>query len=119
MDRPYSISDFALPSRWDSDSRPSVIERAGRSRNDDRTRTQEDREKHSESSAPRGVPLERVCVLLGHQSVRVTERHYSPWVRARQEQLEADLQRAFASDPLVLMQTAPPSETGEASQRLN
>ena len=32
MDRPYSISDFALPSRWDSDSRPSVIERAGRSR---------------------------------------------------------------------------------------
>ena len=53
MDRPYSISDFALPSRWDSDSRPSVIERAGKSRNDDRTRTQEDREKHSDSGAPR------------------------------------------------------------------
>ena len=29
-----------------------------------------------------GVPLERVSVLLGHQSVRITERHYSPWVRA-------------------------------------
>ncbi|MGB8538970.1 MAG: hypothetical protein WCD57_21285 [Acidobacteriaceae bacterium] len=53
MDRPYSIADFALPSRWDSDSRPSVIERAGKSRNDDRTRTQEDREKHSDSGAPR------------------------------------------------------------------
>jgi len=25
-----------------------------------------------------GVPLERVSVLLGHSSVRVTEKHYSP-----------------------------------------
>jgi hypothetical protein len=29
-------------------------------------------------------------VLLGHQSVEVTEKHYSTWVRARQEQLELD-----------------------------
>lgn len=51
-----------------------------------------------------GVPLERVSVLLGHQSVRITERHYAPWVHARQEQLEADLQRAWSRDPLVLLQ---------------
>lgn len=25
-----------------------------------------------------GVPLERVSVLLGHSSIRVTERHYAP-----------------------------------------
>jgi integrase/recombinase XerD len=25
-----------------------------------------------------GIPLERVSILLGHQSVRITERHYSP-----------------------------------------
>jgi hypothetical protein len=25
-----------------------------------------------------GIPIERVAVLLGHQSVRVTEKHYSP-----------------------------------------
>jgi hypothetical protein len=31
-----------------------------------------------------GVPLERVSILLGHQSVKVTEKHYTPWVRARQ-----------------------------------
>jgi integrase/recombinase XerD len=37
-----------------------------------------------------GVPIERVSVLLGHQSVRITERHYSPWVKTRQEQLEQD-----------------------------
>jgi len=34
-----------------------------------------------------GVPIERVSVLLGHQSVRITERHYAPWVRARQNSL--------------------------------
>lgn len=51
-----------------------------------------------------GVPIERVSVLLGHQSVRITERHYAPWVRARQEQLEADLARASSRDPIVLSQ---------------
>jgi hypothetical protein len=30
MDLPYNISDFAFPSRWDSDSGPRVVERAGR-----------------------------------------------------------------------------------------
>jgi hypothetical protein len=34
-------------------------------------------------------------VLLGHSSIKVTERHYSPWVRARQEQLEADVRRTW------------------------
>lgn len=43
-----------------------------------------------------GVPLERVSVMLGHQSVRVTEKHYSPWVRSRQIQLEDDVRRAWS-----------------------
>ena len=51
-----------------------------------------------------GVPIERVSVLLGHQSVRITEKRYAPWVRARQEQLEADLARSWSRDPLVLSQ---------------
>ena len=42
-----------------------------------------------------GVPIERVSMLLGHQSVRITEKHYAPWVRARQEQLEADVRRTW------------------------
>ena len=46
-----------------------------------------------------GVPIEQVSVLLGHSSVRITERHYAPWVRARQERLDADLERAWAQDP--------------------
>ena len=42
-----------------------------------------------------GVPIERVSILLGHQSVRITEKHYAPWVRERQEQLEADVRRTW------------------------
>ena len=38
------------------------------------------------------------AILLGHQSVRITEKHYAPWVRARQEQLEADVRRTW-DDP--------------------
>jgi integrase/recombinase XerD len=49
-----------------------------------------------------GVPLDRVSVLLGHSSIRITERHYAPWTRSRQEQLEADLKAAWANDPVVL-----------------
>lgn len=45
-----------------------------------------------------GIPLERVSILLGHQSVRITERHYSPWVRERQEQIEDDVRRMWKSE---------------------
>jgi integrase len=46
-----------------------------------------------------GVPMERVSVLLGHSSMRVTERHYAAWVKARQEQLEADVRRTWTVSP--------------------
>jgi len=52
-----------------------------------------------------GVPLERVPVLLGHASIKVTQKHYSPWVRARQEQLKADVRGTWHRDPLVLAET--------------
>jgi integrase/recombinase XerD len=52
-----------------------------------------------------GVPLERVSILLGHNSIKITEKHYAPWVRARQEQAEADVRRAWSEDPLVLVET--------------
>jgi integrase/recombinase XerD len=58
-----------------------------------------------------GVPIERVSILLGHQSMRVTERHYNPWVQARQQQLEADLERAWARDPMCF-------EEDEVTRRL-
>jgi integrase/recombinase XerD len=36
-----------------------------------------------------GIPIDQVSVVLGHRSTKVTEKHYSPWVRARQDQLES------------------------------
>src|SRR5260370_2869435 len=58
-----------------------------------------------------GVPIERVSILLGHQSVRVTEKHYNPWVRSRQEQLEADVAHAWTNDPILFTQMAAPQQT--------
>lgn len=52
-----------------------------------------------------GGTLEQLSVLLGHSSVRITERHYSPWVHDRQVQLEAQLERTWASDPITLAET--------------
>jgi len=48
-----------------------------------------------------GVLIERISVLLGHSSVKITERHYAPWVQARQAQLESDLLRAWRNDPIA------------------
>jgi hypothetical protein len=48
-----------------------------------------------------GMPIERVSVLLGHSSVKITERHYAPWVQARQAQLESDMVRAWRNDPVA------------------
>ena len=42
-----------------------------------------------------GVPLEQVSMLLGHKSVKITEKHYAPWVKARQEQLAASVRKAW------------------------
>jgi integrase len=50
-----------------------------------------------------GVPIEQVAVVLGHSNIKVTQEHYNPWVRDRQLQLEADLQRAWNRDPIVLL----------------
>lgn len=51
-----------------------------------------------------GVPLERVSMLLGHRSVKVTEKHYSAWVLARQEQLESDVRRTWDTDLVAFAQ---------------
>jgi integrase/recombinase XerD len=66
-----------------------------------------------------GVPLERVSILLGHQSVKVTEKHYTPWVKARQEQLELDVRRTWDNDLLALTETKGTPEVHGKTARLN
>jgi integrase/recombinase XerD len=66
-----------------------------------------------------GIPIERVSVLLGHQSTRVTEKHCNPWVRSRQEQLEANLERAWRRDSLVLVEAKVTPRLRGLRKRLN
>ncbi|WP_433969734.1 tyrosine-type recombinase/integrase [Tunturiibacter gelidiferens] len=37
----------------------------------------------------RGVPMEEVSKLLGHTSIKTTEKSYAPWVTARQDRLDS------------------------------
>jgi integrase/recombinase XerD len=66
-----------------------------------------------------GVPLERVSILLGHQSVRITQKHYSPWVAARQEQLESDVRRTWDTDLVALAETKGMPEVHGGNPRPN
>jgi integrase/recombinase XerD len=36
----------------------------------------------------KGVPLEEVSKLLGHTSIKTTEKSYAPWVESRQNRLD-------------------------------
>ena len=36
----------------------------------------------------KGIPLEEVSKLLGHESIKTTERHYAKWVKGRQDHLD-------------------------------
>lgn len=37
----------------------------------------------------KGVPLEEVSKLLGHESIKTTEKHYAKWVKGRQDRLDS------------------------------
>ena len=43
-----------------------------------------------------GVSLETVSILLGHTSIRTTQKHYAPWVQSRQDALEAAVRGTWA-----------------------
>jgi integrase/recombinase XerD len=42
-----------------------------------------------------GMKLEDVSKLLGHRNTRTTEKHYAPWVKARQRKLEDEMMTAM------------------------
>jgi integrase/recombinase XerD len=42
-----------------------------------------------------GVSIENVAKLLGHESIRVTEKHYAPWVKTRQQILEREIMKVY------------------------
>jgi hypothetical protein len=88
-------------------------------------------ERGSNSGNPRGRPSgsksssTKLRDLLnrfehdGHQSVRVTEKHYNPWVKSRQEQLEADVQDAWKHDPVLTQKMAVTKSVQFPKERIN
>lgn len=42
-----------------------------------------------------GADIKNVSMLLGHESVLTTEKHYSAWIQSRQDALNADVLRAY------------------------
>jgi integrase/recombinase XerD len=42
-----------------------------------------------------GMRLEEVSTILGHSSVKITEKHYMPWVRARQTSLNQSVMASW------------------------
>jgi integrase/recombinase XerD len=77
-----------------------LFELAGVEKGDDYLLSHRFRDTFSVELLLAGVPIERVSILLGHSSVRITEKHYNPWVRSRQQQLEADVRSSWQRDPL-------------------
>jgi hypothetical protein len=59
-----------------------------------------------------GVPIDQVSMLLGYASVKITEKHYSPSVKARQDQLAASVRNAWG--PLGTVPPRPTTRQGEA-----
>lgn len=47
----------------------------------------------------KGVPLEDVAMMLGHSSTKTTEKHYSHWIKARGDRLEASVRQAWQDAP--------------------
>ncbi len=71
MDRPYGISDFAFPSRWDRESGPDLVERAGQGSRADREQSQTARGKGSNSTRSRSGFDRPVTICRGR------DREYS------------------------------------------
>jgi hypothetical protein len=53
------------------------------------------------SAAQGCVDRDRVKAL-GHSSIKVTECHYSPWFKARQDQLETEVRRIWTAPDVAM-----------------
>ncbi len=62
-----------------------------------------------------GVPIDQVSLLLGHSSVKITERHYAPFCKARQEQLAASVKLAWKK----LTQSLPEKKDAVTKKRVS
>ncbi len=66
-----------------------------------------------------GVPIDQVSLLLGHASVKITEKSYAPFVKARQVQLQESVRNAWKAAPTGGKgpQNTPPASAASGSRR--
>jgi integrase/recombinase XerD len=50
----------------------------------------------ADSLLQRGIGLETVSILLGHTSIKTTQKHYAPWIKSRQIALEHAVRQTWA-----------------------
>jgi integrase/recombinase XerD len=59
------------------------------------------RDTYAVESLLSGMRIEEVSTILGHSSVKITERHYMPWVRARQTSLNLSVMQSWIRQGIV------------------
>ena len=64
-----------------------------------------------------GVPIDQVSLLLGHASVKITEKSYAPFVKARQVQLQESVRNAWNAATGNGPQITPPTSAGSVNKR--
>jgi integrase len=64
-----------------------------------------------------GVPIDQVSLLLGHASVKITEKSYSPFVKARQIQLQESVRNAWKAASGNGPKGTPPTSTATLNKR--
>jgi len=64
-----------------------------------------------------GVPIDQVSLLLGHASVKITEKSYAPFVKARQLQLQESVRNAWNAATGNGPQSTPPTFAASVNKR--
>ena len=64
-----------------------------------------------------GVPIDQVSLLLGHASVKITEKSYAPFVKARQLQLQESVRNAWNGATGNGPQSTPPTSAASVNKR--
>ena len=52
------------------------------------------------------MSTEDVAALLGHANIQITQRHYAPWIKSRQQRLAARFREAYNRQPQTMLVSA-------------
>ena len=70
-------------------AKPAPLFRAANIESNGNLRSHRLRDTFAVDLLEKGVPLEEVSKLLGHESIKTTEKSYAKWVKGRQDRLDS------------------------------